>query len=162
MPLVRKWLEAWCKGKVLNLFAGKVKLSATEMRNDIDKCMPADYHMDAMDFIEMAIKHRWQFDTIILDPPYSMRKSREKYQGRCIGSFTRIKNEISKILKKGGRVITFGYSSTGMSASRGFKKVALCLICHKGDFDDTMAVVEDACTVTKQKDLIAVIETKEE
>jgi len=161
MPLLKKWVENHCQGKVLNLFAGRVKLDVDETRVDIDKNMPADFYMDAEEFIKHCILKEIKFDTIILDPPYSMRKSREKYEGRYIGSFTKIKNlipQILKPLKPYSRVITLGYSSTGMSASRGFRKVALCIICHKGDHDDTFVTVEDACGVTVEKDLIAVVE----
>lgn len=42
----------------------------------------------------------------------------------------------------GGRVISFGYDSVGMSAKRGFEKIAICPICHSGDHNDTIAVVE--------------------
>lgn len=151
-PRVKSWVESMCRGKVLNLFAGKVLLNADEIRNDIDLTMPADFHQDAYELV--CAFPSYSFDTIVLDPPYSLRKSREKYEGRCIGSFTKIKNELPRILRAGGRVITFGYDSVGMAKKRGFSKVAILLICHSGDHDDTIAVVED-------KDLIGLCEQKE-
>ena len=151
-PKVKKWVEKMCIGKVLNLFAGKVKLDVDEVRNDIDIFMPADYHEDAYDFVcNLSDK---SFDTVVLDPPYSLRKSREKYEGRCIGSFTKIKDVLPRILKDRGRVITFGYDSVGMSKKRGFEKKAILIVCHSGDHDDTIAIVED-------KDLIGLCEEKQ-
>ena len=47
------------------------------------------------------------------------------------------------IQNDGGRIIHFGYSSTGMSKSRGFKKVGICLVCHNGDHNDTICLVEE-------------------
>jgi len=151
-PKLKEWVEKWCKGNTLNLFAGKVILNVDEVRNDLDKNMPADYHMDAFELVK-----NWQgekFDTIVFDPPYSLRKAREKYEGRYIGKDTKIKNILHKILNPNGRVISLGYSSTGMSKSRGFKKIAICLVCHSGNHDDTVVVVED-------KDLIGIVEVKD-
>ena len=138
-PKLKKWVESWCKGKVLNLFAGKTKLDVDEIRVDIDKDMPADYHMDAYEFITTT---NIKFDTVILDPPYNIRKAREKYQGRFIGKYKKIKDRLTKVLNPKARVITLGYDSVGMSKSRGFKKIAICLVCHSGDHNDTIGLVE--------------------
>ncbi len=140
-PKLKEWVEKWCKGKVLNLFAGKVKLKINEIRNDIDVNMPADYHLDALDFIKNWQKEK--FDTIVLDPPYNLRKAREKYGNRYVGSFTKIREELLRILNKNGRVITLGYDSVGFGRKKGFKKIAICLICHGGDHNDTIVLVEE-------------------
>jgi hypothetical protein len=101
--------------------------------------MPADYHGDAWEFITNT---NMLFDTIIFDPPYNIRKAREKYGNRYIGKSTKIKNGIVKIMKPGSRFISFGYDSVGMSRSRGFEKIAICLVCHNGDHNDTIGMVE--------------------
>ncbi len=144
MEEVRLWAEKFCFGKVLNLFAGKVIVKQGEIRNDINKEMPAEYHFDAIDFIE-----KWDgenFDSVILDPPYNVRKSREKYKVLestfFVGKLKIIKDKLPKILNKNANVISFGYDSVGMSKSRGFKKIAICLICHNGDHNDTIGLVE--------------------
>ncbi len=140
MPKVREWVESWCTGKTLNLFAGRVKLNADEIRVDIDPEMNPDFCMDSYEFVKTYQGE--PFETIVLDPPYNLRKSREKYGERWIGSFTKIKNELPRITAQGGRIITFGYDSVGMSASRGFIKIGLCVICHNGDHNDTIGLVE--------------------
>jgi hypothetical protein len=142
MPKLKQWIEQQCKGKTLNLFAGKTLLKVDETRVDMDKTMPADYHMEAEAFVNYAIQNNLKFDTIVLDPPYNLRKSREKYQGRYIGSFTKIKNLLPQILNDNGLVITLGYDTVGMAKCRGFKKKAICLICHSGDHNDTLCLVE--------------------
>lgn len=141
-PKLKEWVESNCEGKVLNLFAGTTKLDVDEVRVDIDVEVEPDYCMDAYDFVIKCVEHEAKFDTIILDPPYNLRKSREKYGGRYIGSFTKIKNLIPNILNEGGVVITLGYDSVGMSKSRGFKKEAVCLVCHNGDHNDTIVLKE--------------------
>lgn len=148
MPKLYTWLINQCEGKTLNLFAGKVKLiGINETRIDTDPTVNPDYNMDAFDFVKMWSTEHCnccpdKFDTVILDPPYNLRKSREKYGGRYIGSFTKIKNLIPQIVSDNGKVISFGYSSVGMSKSRGFTKEEICLICHSGDYQDTIITVE--------------------
>ena len=138
-PKLRQWIETQCEGKVLNLFAGKVLLDVDEFRVDIDPQNPADHHGDAYQFLQETGE---KFDTIILDPPYNLRKSREKYHGNWIGSFTKIKNLLPRVLNPNGIVITLGYDSVGMAKVRGFTKEAICLICHNGDHNDTIVLKE--------------------
>jgi len=140
MPRVKEWVESWCEGKTLNLFAGRVKLDVDEVRVDSDPSTEPDFCMDSYQFVKYYQGE--PFQTIVLDPPYNLRESREKYGKRWIGSFTKIKNELPRITANGGRIVTFGYDSVGMSASRGFIKIAVCLICHNGDHKDTIALVE--------------------
>lgn len=137
---LKLWVERWCKGTTLNLFAGKVKLNVDEVRIDIDGNMLADYHMDALKFI--AKTHR-KFDTVLLDPPYNLRKAREKYGGRFIGSFQQVRAGVLTVLRPFGRIITLGYDSVGMGSKRGFSKIAICLVCHGGDHNDTICLVEE-------------------
>jgi len=139
-PKLKAWVERWCHGKVLNLFAGKTLLDVDEIRVDMDEDMPATFHMDAFDFVT-----DWRgqkFDTVILDPPYNIRKAREKYQGRMIGKLTKLKDELPRILNDNARVISLGYDTVGMSRSRNFVKEAIVVVCHSGDHNDTLGVVE--------------------
>lgn len=140
MPEVKKWVEGHSKGKVLNLFAGITKLNLDELRIDVDKNTNPDICSDAYEFLTTTDK---KFDTVILDPPYNLRKSKEKYNSyHYIGKFAKIKNALPKILNDNSTVITFGYDSVGMSAIRGFEKTDILLICHNGDHHDTIATVE--------------------
>jgi len=141
-PKLKKWVEEHCEGKTLNLFAGLVKLNIDEIRVDVDPEMPADHYYDAYEFVCKCKEDGTKFDTILLDPPYNLRKSREKYEGRYIGSFTKIKNVLPDILNDNGVVITLGYDTVGMSKSRGFKKEHVCIICHSGDHNDTLCLKE--------------------
>lgn len=142
MPRVKRWVEYQCEGLVLNLFAGNTKLDLQEVRVDLDKDMPADYHMDCREFVAYAKKERMKFDTILLDPPYTWRKSKELYQGNMIGQFPRLKTELCDIISKGGKVITFGFDTVGMAAKRGFEKIGIGVICHGGDSKDSLVVIE--------------------
>ena len=139
-PKLRSWVESWCKGKVLNLFAGRTKLSVDEYRVDSNPTMKPDWCGDAIEFLKTT---RERFDTVILDPPYSFRKAIEKYQGHWIGNLRKLKESLMKVLMPNARVISLGYDSVGMSRSWGFQKIAICLVCHGGVSKDTIALVEE-------------------
>lgn len=136
---IREWVESKARGKVLNLFAGKTLLSLDEVRVDADESMRADFNLDALDFVKSC---KDKFDTIILDPPYSYRKSMEMYNGNKASKFNQVKDIIPKLLEKDGRVITFGYQSVSMGKSRGFVQEEVLLMSHGGAIHDTIAVVE--------------------
>lgn len=52
------------------------------------------------------------------------------------------KNEISRILKPNGIVISFGWNSCGIGKNRGFEIIEILLVCHGGHHNDTIVVVE--------------------
>lgn len=140
-PKLKLYVEKFCKGKVLNLFAGKTKLNVDEFRIDSSDEFRPDWLGDAIEFIKTTHK---KFDTIILDPPYSLRKSYEKYKGHYIGSkWTQVKRALVRVCNPNCRVISLGYNSQGMSKTNGFEKVAICLVCHNGDHNDTIVTVEE-------------------
>lgn len=138
-PKLKRWVEKRCKGKVLNLFAGKVKLNVDEIRVDIDENAIADHYIDAYEFIKT-----WngpKFDTVILDPPYNVRKAREKYNGKYIGKFKKLKKILPRVLNENSIIITLGYDSSGMG--KGFIKKEICVVNHSGDHNDTIVLVEE-------------------
>ena len=137
---IRHWVDEHCEGRVLNLFAGQTLLNVDETRNDLDPEMPADYHLDALEFLRT-----WQdekFNTILLDPPYAYRKSMEMYKGMVCSPFRQLKDEIPRCLEPGGIVITFGYHSVVMGKQRGFVTESIALFSHGGAIHDTIAAVE--------------------
>ncbi len=140
-PKIKKWVETNCQGSVLNLFAGRTLLNniLMEIRIDSDTDMPADFHVDALDFVRTCLR---MFDTIILDPPYSYRKSMEMYNGNLNSRFKLIADNIPRILNEDGRVISFGYHSTFMGKKRGFYLDTMCIFAHGGAQHCTIAIIE--------------------
>ena len=137
---IRLWVEKVCEGKVLNLFSGKTKLDIDEVRNDLDGLVPAQYHLDALEFLNTWKGGR--FDTILLDPPYAYRKSMELYKGLMCSPFRQLKDAIPACLNIEGKVITFGYHSIVMGSGRNFRLEQLALFSHGGAIHDTIATVE--------------------
>lgn len=137
---IKKWVEENCEGLVLNLFAGEVRLNVNEITNDIGMEFDTTYHMDALEFVE-----KWKglkFDTVVLDPPYSYRKSMEMYKGRVTSDFNAIKDALPNILSQNGKVITFGYHSVSLGIKRNFIQEKILLISHGGAIHDTIATIE--------------------
>jgi len=139
-PKIKNWVELKATGLVLNLFAGKTILDLDEVRNDIDKTMNAEFHKDAFDFVKEW--NREKFETIILDPPYSYRKSMEMYNNNRNSRFKLIADEIPRILNKYGTVISFGYHSTFMGKKRDFDLIELCVFAHGGSQHCTIGIIE--------------------
>lgn len=137
---MREWAEKHCVGYTLNLFCGPTELKINEWRNDLDPNVEANSHMDALDCIRNGVRRC--FDTVLLDPPYSYRKSMELYEGRRVSRFNQIKDDILRVLKPGGRVITFGYHSVSMGKSRGFEVSNIAIFSHGGAIHDTIGTVE--------------------
>lgn len=137
---IKDWVESRSKGRVLNLFAGKTLLSLLEIRNDKDPNMPADYHKDALDFV-LSYKGS-KFNTIILDPPYSYRKSMEMYKGNYTSKFKLIADNLRKITTKNAHIISFGYHSTFMGKKRNYYLKELCIFAHGGAQHCTIGIVE--------------------
>ena len=147
-PLIKEWVENHCiEGEtILNLFAGMTRLreDLNEIRVDLDIETNPHFCMDALTFVKLENEHSnsAKYGTVILDPPYAYRKSMEKYKGIIASPFRQLKDEIVTLLSIGGRVITFGYHSSGMGAGRGFELTNVLLICHGGAQHDTIAIVE--------------------
>ena len=138
-PKIKKWVEENSSGKCLNLFAGKNKLDLDEVRNDLDETVLADYHMDALDFVKQC---KDKFDTIILDPPYALRKAMEMYKGNYSSKFKQIADEITKLCKPKTKIISFGYHSTFMGKVRKYDLVKLCVFAHGGSQHCTIGIIE--------------------
>ena len=138
-PKIKKWVEDNSEGKCLNLFAGKTKLNLDEVRNDLDKDALADYHMDALDFVRQCTD---KFDTIILDPPYALRKAMEMYKGNYSSKFKQIADEIPKLCKPNTKIISFGYHSTFLGNVRNYKLLKMCVFAHGGSQHCTIGIIE--------------------
>jgi hypothetical protein len=138
-PKIKKWVEDNSEGKCLNLFAGKTKLNLNEVRNDLDKEALADFNMDALDFVRNCND---KFDTIILDPPYALRKAMEMYKGNYSSKFKQIADEIVKLCKPTTRIISFGYHSTFLGKVRSFELEKLCVFAHGGSQHCTIGIIE--------------------
>lgn len=134
-------------GTWIDPFANRNKLAT--VTNDLNPVFDTDYHMDALDFLKIFDDS--SVDGVLYDPPYSPRQVTECYQGvgmNVTSETTRAsfwgnqKKEISRIVKPGGKVITFGWNSGGIGRKYGFEITRILLIPHGGWHNDTICTVE--------------------
>lgn len=131
----------------LDPFANKNRIAT--YTNDINSAYDTDYNMDALTFLQ-------QFKTasvfgVLYDPPYSPRQVSEHYKtvGHVVNMQTtqasfwaRQKVAISRIVKSGGKVISFGWNSGGIGQKYGFEIKRILLVPHGSNHNDTICVVE--------------------
>ena len=117
--------------------------------NDIDLQYDTDYSLDALDFLKMFSDE--SVDLVLYDPPYSPRQVSEVYkkldmsvnmQTTQASYWGNQKKEISRIVKKGGYVLTFGWNSGGIGKTKGFEIVEILMVAHGGWHNDTIVTVE--------------------
>jgi len=146
-PIKELIQEELVKGIVIDPFAGSSKIA--NITNDVDPQHDTDYHLDALDFLRGF--ERESVDMILFDPPYSPRQLSECYKklGKSVNFETTqatfwsdLKNEMERIVRAGGKVISFGWNSQGVGKNRGFKIKRILLVPHGGQHNDTICVVE--------------------
>jgi predicted methyltransferase len=117
--------------------------------NDLDEDYDTDYHLDALDFLKQFEDE--SVDMILYDPPYSPRQVSECYKslGMTVNMQTtqasywgNQKKEIARILKPGGKVITFGWNSGGIGKTKGMEIKNILMVAHGGWHNDTICTVE--------------------
>ena len=126
--------------------------SPAEWTNDIDPDKRASSHNDGLIFLKSFPSDL--FNGALFDPPYSpeqclrlyspvSRKGKRSwgtggkatYQAEC-------KDEVARIVKPGGIVISFGWDTNGIGKKRGFTVIEVLDICHGACHNDTLITVE--------------------
>ena len=107
---------------------------------------PFPFERDALDYLK-ELKTA-SVEKLAFDPPYSPRQLKEMYGGIGLSYKTdasywsELKNEISRIMKPNGIVISFGWNSGGIGKNRGFEIDEILLVPHGGSHNDTICTVE--------------------
>jgi DNA modification methylase len=151
--LIIKYLPK--EGLILDPFANECSIkqlipsNLKYISNDLDTEFKTDFNLEAQDFMNMFDEN--SIDMILFDPPYSGRQVSECYKklGKTVtmsdtnsGYFTKFKKEISRLIKKNGYVITFGWNSNGIGKKYGFEIVEILLVAHGSMHNDTIITVE--------------------
>ena len=144
---IRELIQKYPNGYTIDPFAAGNRLA--NVTNDIDPQYDTDFHMDATDFLNLFKPD--SVDTVLYDPPYSPRQVAECYKALGItvnmqttqaSYWSRQKEAIGRIVKKGGIVITCGWNSGGIGKKYGFEIIEILLVAHGGWHNDTIVTVE--------------------
>lgn len=140
-------INKYAFGTIIDPFANKNKIGT--ITNDLDEQYDTNYHMDALDFLKMFNDEI--VDTVLYDPPFSPRQVSECYKklGKSVNMETtqasywsKQKEQIGRIVKSNGIVITCGWNSGGIGKKYGFEIIEILLVAHGGWHNDTIITVE--------------------
>tara|TARA_R110002012_G_C11549530_1_gene602315 strand:+ start:318 stop:785 length:468 start_codon:yes stop_codon:yes gene_type:complete len=130
-------------------------LIKNELGNNYIDPFPYPFKQDAIGYLKTIPDNSENY--LVFDPPYSQYQLKLKYknfgnyfhnsndkdQGRRITRYwSNCKKEISRIIKKNGKVISFGWNSNGIGKKFSFKIKKIVLVAHGSQHNDTIATVE--------------------
>jgi len=139
-------------GLWIDPFAGKSDLA--DVTNDLNPEFDTDYNEEATEFLKRF--DDGEVDGVLFDPPYSSYQVKKVYedigkevndehytQGHVNNAFWyNPKREVARVLKGGGKCISFGWNSNGVGKKYGFEIERILLVCHGARHNDTICVVE--------------------
>ena len=136
-PIKELLKEEVTGGNWVDPFAGENGKLYAQTINDIEYG-----GIDALSFLKSLSNE--SADGILYDPPYSITQARMygKKEFSSMKYWADCKSEIARILKPGGKVICFGWSSMGVGINRGFEMQRILLVPHGGSKNDTIVTVE--------------------
>jgi len=133
---------------IVDPFANNCKYGT--ITNDLNPEFETDYHMDALEFLKMLPDE--SADLVLYDPPYSITQASELYHsyGKVklevnvanMKYCSLIKDNIARILKPGGKVISCGWNTNGLRKGRGFEMTDVLIVNHGGSKNDTLVTLE--------------------
>jgi hypothetical protein len=142
------WLDPFANVRTFkNMFLDNCNIEIID--NDLNPTYQTDFNLDALDFLKIQKDN--SIDGVVYDPPYSVRQVSECYKQFGVSVtqettrsdwWTKHKKEISRIVKKGGKVISFGWNSGGIGKTNGFQLQEVLLVPHGGIHNDTIVTVE--------------------
>ena len=135
-------------GTIIDPFANNSRIA--KITNDIDPQYDTDYNLEALDFLKLFDTE--SVDMVLFDPPYTPRQLSEVYKslGRSVNMETtqisywsNLKDEISRVVKPGGKVVSCGWNSAGVGKNRGFQIKRILMVNHGSMHNDTIVVVDE-------------------
>lgn len=135
-------------GVIVDPFANSCKYGT--ITNDLNPEFDTTHHMDALKFLQSIETE--SADLVLYDPPYSISQASELYKsyGReklevnvaNMKYWALCKDNVARILKRGGRVICCGWNTNGLGKGRNFEMTAVLIVSHGGSKNDTLVTLE--------------------
>ena len=132
---------------ILNPFSNNNLIA--NINNDLDSTINSNYHLEALDFLRTFSNN--SADIILYDPPTDPTRMKfyfDKLNLKIDKRYTRteywskLKKEISRILKKDGYAISIGYNSGGIGKTNGFNIEDILILSHISFNRDIFCVIE--------------------
>lgn len=124
--------------------------------NDINSDMPTLSHQDAQAYLMSLLQDKHNnalqpIEGVLFDPPYSPRQFKECYDAVKLaapfevfnaGYLAKCRDLIGRLVKPGGKAISFGWHSNGIGIKRGFELERILIVAHGSGHNDTIVTVE--------------------
>ncbi len=112
---------------------------------------PYPFKQDAVEYLKRIPSKL--AERCVFDPPYSQRQLKEMYNDAGLsfnhpmnsGYWAVCKKEIGRMMRPGGKVISFGWNTNGIGKKHGFEIIRIVLVAHGSQHNDTIATVEKKC-----------------
>ena len=151
-PPIRAFVDYYMQKSKISIDPFARSYQGCTYTNDLNPNTKAQYHMDALAFLELIRDKGICADLVVFDPPYSMAQVKRTYEGvglkfryedslNAIGWYKE-KDIISEILKPTGVFLHFGYHSNGMGKKRGFVIEEILIVAHGRCVSDTICMAE--------------------
>jgi len=142
----REIVDRHAHGRVLNACAGKTKLDHDEeiVRNDLNPEMDADLHVDVVELTDHFDPQ--SFDTVLFDPPFDEKQAETKYDGMHAKDVYAALTEFNELVRAGGTVLNFGWSSWGMRSFPSFEREETYLLQRGPIHRDVIVTVDRRTT----------------
>lgn len=135
-------------GVIVDPFANNCKYGT--ITNDLNDEFDTDYHLDALEFLKKIDAE--SVDLVLYDPPYSITQASQLYKDfgkeklevnvSNMQYWKLVKDNIARILKRGGRCVCCGWNSNGLGKGRGFEMTNVLIVNHGGSKNDTLVTLE--------------------
>lgn len=135
-------------GVIVDPFANSCRYGT--ITNDLNPEFDTNYHIDALNFLKTLPSD--SADLVLYDPPYSISQASEMYKSygkekleinvANMKYWKECKDNVARILKKGGRVICCGWNTNGLGKGRGFEMTNILIVSHGGSKNDTLVTLE--------------------
>ncbi len=120
----------------------------TEFGNSYIDPFPYPFKQDAIEYLKSIPDA--SVEQLVFDPPYSQRQLKEMYKSSGLsfnhpmnnGYWSVCKKQISRVVKNGGKVISFGWNTNGIGIKNGFKILKILLVPHGSQHNDTIVTLE--------------------
>jgi hypothetical protein len=147
---IAKFIGRYIHGKWIDPFARNSRFSRfCHATNDLSPDAATTHHLESLDFLRLFADN--SCDGVLFDPPYSPRQISECYKqvgmavhmaDTQISFYSERKDEVGRIVKPGGFVLSFGWNSNGMGLSRGFDLCDVLIVAHGSAHNDTICTAE--------------------